>query len=493
MKQWLARLFGANPVGVLFVGVFLVGAAAFGVEYAMLVPPGQAADEQAHIFRAYSIGRGQITGHPLQTRFPDGLEAPATSVRIDPMLGAIMLSVGPAAPKAIKLPDLSLSTLADWSYTRVPASISVTGASFPLLYLPAATVMTLSQPLALLPMQAVQIGRLAELGAFLLLGSAALLLAEHGRAVFLSVLLLPATLALAGSVNPDGLLIATAVLAAALLTRADARLDAGGGPQSRGWHAAAATLGILVLVRPACLPLLSLLMWPLPAPRHWRAMRAAFTRRCGTAAVYLLPALAWCAYVACFVLTADHRAAYPAGPWWRAPGQIFHTTDAIAQIEILLADPWRLVALMVDSIHPTAAQMIGRLGLLDVQLPPWLYTAWSAAAVLALLSECVGRRGTGRPARIADIVLIATAAILALAGIVLWQYLSWTPVGAIHAEGVEPRYFLPLLPFAVLAMPRIGLPGGGYARLVGLAAPGLAAVAVAMAMPFRLLYIYYLR
>jgi uncharacterized membrane protein len=38
--------------------------------------------------------------------------------------------------------------------------------------------------------------------------------------------------------------------------------------------------------------------------------------------------------------------------------------------------------------------------------------------------------------------------------IIIAQYLSWTEVGAVLVDGVQGRYFIPLLPFLALLFPR---------------------------------------
>jgi uncharacterized membrane protein len=45
--------------------------------------------------------------------------------------------------------------------------------------------------------------------------------------------------------------------------------------------------------------------------------------------------------------------------------------------------------------------------------------------------------------------LAASLAVIALA------YLGWTRVGAPHVQSIQPRYFLLVLPFALVLLPRI--------------------------------------
>ncbi|MFC6742321.1 hypothetical protein [Methylobacterium tardum] len=102
------------------------------------------------------------------------------------------------------------------------------------------------------------VGRLAHVALFLGLGLSALVLAARGRVALFALLCLPGSLAAA--TGPEGVVIALAALAAALLTP---RPLTGRGRPAR---LAAATLAIAlaVLARPACAPLAGMLLVPFP-------------------------------------------------------------------------------------------------------------------------------------------------------------------------------------------------------------------------------------
>jgi hypothetical protein len=126
------------------------------------------------------------------------------------------------------------------------------------------------------------VGRLAHVALFLSLGLSALALAARGRAALFALLCLPASLAAA--TGPEGVVVALAALAAALLTP---RPLTGRGRPAR---LAAATLAIAlaVLARPACAPLAGMLLVPFPpAGRFGRFGRD----RLAPAVLALLPAL----------------------------------------------------------------------------------------------------------------------------------------------------------------------------------------------------------
>ena len=126
------------------------------------------------------------------------------------------------------------------------------------------------------------VGRLAHVALFLGLGLSALVLAARGRAALFALLCLPGSLAAA--TGPEGVVIALAALAAALLTP---RPLTGRGRPAR---LAAATLAIAlaVLARPACAPLAGMLLVPFPPTGRF----GRFGRdRLAPAVLALLPAL----------------------------------------------------------------------------------------------------------------------------------------------------------------------------------------------------------
>lgn len=91
-------------------------------------------------------------------------------------------------------------------------------------------------------------------------------------------------------------------------------------------------------------------------------------------------------------------------------------------------------------------------------------------------------------------VLIACAGILAtIAAVVLSQYVSWTHVGAETVAGVQGRYFLPILAFLTLGLPRLTLrqPILNAVRMTAQAAVAIGVVANLVILPSLVLATYY--
>ena len=121
------------------------------------------------------------------------------------------------------------------------------------------------------------------------------------------------------------------------------------------------------------------------------------------------------------------------------------------QIQKILHDPFQYLLTLGRSLlwrEFYYKQIVGTLGWLSFELPKLTYWLPAVAVVLALGGE---KHSTSRQ----NIVFVAmTLSIIGVcvALVLTALYVSWTPVGAVVIEGVQGRYFLPLLPLGLLAV-----------------------------------------
>lgn len=414
---------------------------------AWTVPLGQAPDEPTHIARADSVLRGEVMGYR-------GAHVNAASGGADAgvtanfgLVYAASLGNGAMAP-----PSGQTSTRARVGAARAvpwwPAPMFIssvnTAAYAPVAYMPAALALGIAESMGATPYGAGIGARFGNVLAFALLGCLALTLAGRGRLLLLLTLALPMTVWLAGSCNQDGLLIAVAVLALALLTRSD----------GRGFWAGTALLAVLALQKP---PFAALMLLPLIAPaaagRPWRP-------RAGAAVLVALPAALWSVAVMRHVsVPLLPGAPYHPGPLWPGdPSRIFRSAIPGAQMAVVLHHPLAVARLCVTEtirqIPVFRLELIGILGSIEIRLPAWLYSLFSLGLLSAMGELIAGTRGTAG-LRIAGRVTAAFAALGCAVLILLVQYLTWTPVGFARIDGVQGRYFIPLLPVLILILPRI--------------------------------------
>lgn len=472
--------------------VFLLCALPVAIWLALMVPTGEVPDEFAHAVRAESVLHGALTGFRRPRLDFAGKPMQDSGVMANPGL----LAAAFAAPVGATLPDKRvtqsvLDRLRNLAWAPEPVYVSApnTAAYPPLFYLPAAAGMKLAMLRGSGPYASLLAARLAGAGAYLALGTAALLLAVRVRPILFTMLVLPMSLTMAASPSQDGPMIATAALAAALLSRAPA-------PAGRAYIGGGALLAAVIMAKPVYIPLAAAMLTAGDFDPRPRA--ASLRRRLLAGLLVVLPGILWFAYVQAVVATPFVKGApVPAGPLWPGPpGQVFAATDAMANLSVLLHRPSLILALPYELLITHGEwrlkEMIGVLGLLDVTLPFALYAAWTRAGVAALAACAIRPPGAGRPALWKPTLMLA-ACIASVVLVCIAQYLTWTLVGAPAIEGVQGRYFLPILAFAGFAIPAFRLPAGPVLRMA-LTVPAIACgLAGLVVLPMTVLAAYYIR
>jgi len=427
--------------------LFLLLAIPTALQLAFLIPLGHAPDELVHALRADSLLHGAWIGHREKQggRWVSGLPANVALKGVPTMPVQPMLT----APQPQTEAMIRQSEAVTW-YPRtlfIPTGSSVV-AYEPLPYVPGALAIAITRLLGGSPALAFLAIRLANIACFAVIGALALTVARRGQATIACVLLLPMTLSLAASCSQDGLLIATAALACACLSR----LPCLATPARSPWFAAAAMLlTVLIASKPPYAPLALLLLLPLSRQDLWR--------RLAIAALVPLPALGWAVWGAAYVIQPPPLPPAEAGPLW--PGArpaMFAGPDFAAQLRVLAAHPALAITLPVRSIWTQADlllhQLVGILDWLCILLPPGLYYLWFAALAASVLSNIVASPPLPRcPASWIDCALPLAAASLAAIAVGTALYVQWTPVGMPWIGGIQGRYFLPLIPALALAPP----------------------------------------
>jgi len=427
------------------VWLFLLCALPAAVAMAVITPPGQVPDEPAHMARAAGLLHGAVLG----VRKPAHGGGETSGVKAD--AGLLRAAFG----RATVIGGQTIVTALDYDAARNQApdhrlafaAVPNTVTYFPLAYMPAALGMAAGLAVHASPFLCMMMGRIAAAASFLILGASALRIAAYGEALLLTVLLLPMTLFLAGSLNEDGVLIGLACLAAACLTRDVARQP--------GYRLLAlVAMAAMMTSKPPYLPMLGLGLLPLGAPKFWR--------RVGQVCLAAAPVIAWVVLIVVFVVVPFGRPAYHPGPLFGGDhGMYFTATDSAANLHILAAHPGLLISLPVGAVSMCGWQLyhevIGVLGLLALDLPDRYYSAWSVALAVAVLGLFLGERA-GAAARLS---LLDGAAGLAILLFTCWLvimsfYLSWTAVGAAEIDGVQGRYALVVLPFLAALAPGLG-------------------------------------
>lgn len=410
---------------VTFVGFF-------SLLMAVLVPPLQSPDELAHINRAYSLLQGNVMLEKLGLR--ENMYVEKSLLDYGNMWGTAL----PLKPDVQIKREMELkSRKIRWSESQVayynPAAIY-----FPALYAPASVAMGLARNMSQPPWVVMMWARLGMWGASVCLLGLALLIVRGGFRMMCGVALLPMCLAQFGSGNLDSVTITGTFLFFAIfswLFSAEARAFT---EEVRfcAWKSALLLLGLLALAKPVFLVLLVL-----PA---FLALRDRDVAKLIPGIVILFFVLAW----------QYHVAHYFSNPNMAVTGSPF---DRLART---LMSPGEALALLMRTFEIKARfyweSMVGILGYLDTPLLKGTYTASGILLALALVSDLLAPVRLGPAARSA----LGVAAVGYVVGAMLLLWVTWTVPESKTIEGVQGRYFLPVLP--VLAITFGGLVPGRH-------------------------------
>lgn len=429
----------------------------------LITPPYMVPDETMHFKRAYSVSMAKV--RPEYSGETPGFFGPAS------IQESISSHFQPGAYPATL--DFTLEQLQrplqperELFMDFRPEAIYL-----PLGYLPQASGILLGRLLGAGTVELVYLARLGNLVFAMLLIVWALRHLPNGREPVLLVALLPMSQHLIASASPDAMTIAGGMLFTAAMWRALVEDD---------WDGRQLALIIFAAV------LMCSTRW-IYAPLLGIGAAAPFVgQRC------------WQKWIAVGALgTAALAIVLISSAWAQSMGSLAGSsrpgTDVQLHKQLLLSEPVSTgVYLLVSFVHDLPKLIKGVLGILgwnNLFMPLWLYGLLLAMVPLALLASA---RNAAQWQRYQGAITVPLAlwiaAIVALV-VVLVQvglFLIWTRVGAPYVEGVQGRYFQPLLPLAGLVMIavtglyRIGERRGDWAYAALLAGLVIASVAAAI-------------
>ena len=436
------------------MALFLLCALPITITTALITPPSQSPDEVSHYARALGLLHGAIFAvrHHNDVDTLTGKLMWHTGVKVN--AGELNASEGNVT---ILTPYRPLVTMEDWNASEAVkpnpfmffVNLPNTATYFPAAYVPGALGVAVARVFGATPLHRFITARLFMAVAFMLVGLATLYVAAYGEAVLVTVLVLPMTLFLAGTMNQDGLLIGMTCLAAACLTR-----------PTRGGRIAGLVVFALVLgAKPPYILLMGAFALPLFMPGFWLRFRDMV--------VAMLPVLGWIVLISLFVVVPYGKQTYFPGPLYTGDHSIpMDHANAAAQLHILMERPRRFLALpYYSTIRDALADyftLIGVLGPLQLVMPHAFYYCWGGCLAFAGLGLLVTRRPESMRPLTALVNFIAITGAIAVTYWILdiTFYLDWTNVGAADIDGIQGRYLDIFLPFALFAIPHISaLPG----------------------------------
>ena len=410
----LALLFGSQCV----LAVLLL---------AILVPPFQNSDEFNHADRADQVSYGGL----LARRYG----GPETSGgKVDPGIDGVDNIIGTVRFHPDRKVSGTMLQAADairWS-GRVNMTFANTAIYSPLLYLPSVPGLWAGKALRLSIARTLILARATSGLTCVLVASVAIAAAGPAATFLFVVLSLPMSLSLFGALSQDGPMLALAALAVAMAGRAQ---EAGRDGRTHYWIMCGC-LALLGVGRPAyaCLCILPGVLPHISLRRRILGI--------------LVPALATILWFSLASIATAINSDASRG------------VDPGLQLQALLQHPNQLWVLLGSILHGPQGmegasfwdEMIGILGWIDVVLPSWFY-AFSAFVLPAAMLTALSRAKPLLPSPAQGIMFVAGLA--ALAAIFLLSYIGWTPVGLPAVQGVQGRYFLPIVLFIPCMLPAV--------------------------------------
>jgi uncharacterized membrane protein len=400
-----------------FKHFFVVISVVFGSIYVVLIPPFQSPDEPNHFLRAWQISEGHFwpertTDARLGAYFPPELQVFIDSFSYLKNDYSARISVQKIRNHPFFEREPQGRVFQDFANTAVYA---------PMAYLPQATAMAILRPLGINPLHLLYGARWANLMVWIVLVYAALQLLGPSGGVLCIVALLPASLVVSASCNPDvwvnGLIFW--VLAAFWAQK-----------EKIGNGVALLLVGVQKLIT---IPFL-LLYW-FSGPKS--------SLRWFWAVVILSGSLAWGLYAQNLFIPYDQY-----HPHFRDSQTLNEGVDPGAQVRYILEHPVRFSLLaghsFIEGIPSICAHMTGKFGWEKNYIGSvWMVLLWLAMLGLALTSPLQWSK------RQRGIALVISMLYVGLFSVTM--YALWHSVGSSTLGNLQGRYFVPILPLLLLA------------------------------------------
>lgn len=435
-RSWLATWWQFVAFGL----VFLLGGAAF----IAITPPGLNPDEPTHVYRAWQVAHGGLvsevsSGQPGSSKGSIGGMVPAGWPAL--FEGAHFRSGFLDDPDFRDLDWSQLASIKPGDHLRF-LDFTNTAQYAPVAYVPQVVAIWVGQGLDLGVLATLELGRafgLVVVAGLLLLAAR---LTPVGRLAFFAVGLFPSVISQAGAFSADGVTIGLCVLATAVVLRWALR---DGAPGWWRWCLLAVLFVGIALVKPTYAPLAVIAaVIPVlnPAARRIRPLLSAVA----VVVVAAVSTLGWLS-VTSFITKGVNPLNDPAE----------QKAWVIAHPVAFLKAAFRSLVLdyptgLTDQKGELWRGLFGSFSWLRTPLPVLFVVLLVVIVVVALLTVEPHERTA--VARLRGSVLwrvaLGAGAVFVVGAVSLALYIYYTPTHGMVLQGVQGRYFLPVLPAVVL-------------------------------------------
>jgi len=433
MARLLSRIKGLSPQRL-----FLLIALTFGLFFLFSIPALQGWDEATHFLRTYQVSEHDFFPDKVGARSWGG-QLPVNVLQMnDAFLGDLVQSAKTNLHRSVHSGAYKVY-IKTFTPSKATASREFDSSAVysPIAYLSSAIAIVIARVLHLPLLSYIYLGRLAAFIVWLILMYYAIKRIPVGKWVLVALALLPTTLTLSVSLAPDALIIGCAALLTATFVDYTVK--------SRPFNKAdlflmIGLLGVLALTKQTYIVFAGLFLF-LPmrvfeSKKKYVGLNAAFI------GIVIVLAGAW------LLVTADITQNIHAS---QRPGLNVNPQHQATYIEHHPLNYLAIVGnrIFTNNTNPMYLQLTGFITWKGILLPQWIILLCYLNLIVALLyvnQEASSLKLTPNRFSRYGPLLIAAAMV---AAIYTSLYLAFSLVGSTNIEGVQGRYFLPLIPLCI--------------------------------------------
>jgi uncharacterized membrane protein len=414
---------------------FLIVALFWGGLNVWLTPPFHVPDEPAHFYKAWhtSVGNFWPKGYENQVGdyFPQELKR--LQITFDSFVIRRDLKISSHLMKQASQIQIN-------NEDRLFISFHNTARLFPLPYLPQVLGLFTGRVLSKKPLFIFYFGRIFNLVIWIFLIYWAVKLMPLHAWTMVSLALLPMHITLAASLSPDAFTNAISFLTIALILKSGLS-DRPVSPKTLLWIA---TVLLLTSLSKNVYVIIALLLFIVPS-RLFESRRIYFYGLSMVGAITALGFVLGSYYTSRVYGLVDSDV-----PFYFTMSETLHEVDHMKQLGFVVENPQFYVSLLTKTIHEQLLNMIatciGVLGWLDLWLSPAYYIFMTFGLVFVALFD------TNNSVRllIHHKVIGWIIVVMVVTLVITISYFTWTPVGKDRVDGLQGRYFIPILPLILL-------------------------------------------
>ena len=412
----LYKLLQQKEISIKKEKIFLVLASIVGIALIIFNVPQIRYDEHAHFWKAYEISSGHIVSRPS-----NGL--PKSVVEL-------FRKEDGSYPNR----DFNYETIKDKindelnEEDKEEISVGATGPLTPISYIPQVIGVTIGRLLDLSPLLILYLGRLTNLIFYIALIYLAIKImpSEKWKAIIMIIALFPMSMDIAATVSPDAVIISSSILAisyAMKLKFKDEKINL----------KQISLLGLLCMIPTVCKIVyfpICLLVFMLPKEKFENKLK----KNLSWVIVLLIT------FVPYFVLNGI----VSKGAW-----EIQIRTNTLEQILFTASDLVRDVGVAVNTLYKEAS------GIFTTMIGGWnTINLLNLFIFVILVLATFMKNGESEEYKFSkkDKILLLVMILIESLGVIAAMYITWTEAQVEYVDGLQGRYFLPILPLLCLLL-----------------------------------------